>query len=285
MSKKHRTVLITGCSSGIGHQLVSHFLSNQWRVIATLRNAEERKDLFAEEIKAYGNRLSIQSLDVTDPNQRATVASSIPGGGLDCLVNNAGYSQMGALETCDEDQIRAQMEVNLIAPMLFTRTLLPAIRKAQGSIINVSSMMGFVGLPLSSSYCASKGGLSMFTESLYHELRPLGVRVSLIEPGGFRTNFSENTKWGNTPMDVYEKATADGQSLQSQLSSGEGKSPHLVVERIIKIANGDLDSARSRIGIDAVGAAIFSAICPSPLRIKATGWCIEKYIEKKLTDG
>jgi short-subunit dehydrogenase len=174
---------------------------------------------------------------------------------------------MGALETCDEDQIRAQLEVDLIAPILMTRTLLPEIRKAHGTIINVSSMMGFVGFPLSSTYCASKGGLSMFTEALYHEMKAIGVRVALVEPGGFRTNFAENTRWGNQPIAAYEKLTSDGQKIQAKLSSGNGKSPKLVAERIVRIADGEINSARSRIGMDAVISAILAALIPDSLRI------------------
>lgn len=284
MAHKHKTVLITGCSSGIGRLLVTYFLENHWRVIATMRNSEERKSLLDDDARAHGSRLNIQSLDVTDPAQREAVAQSVPSTGLDCLVNNAGYAQMGALETCDEDQIRAQLEVDLIAPMLMTRTLLPEIRKAHGTIINVSSMMGFTGFPLSSAYCASKGGLSMFSEALFHELKPIGVHVALVEPGGFRTNFAESTKWGNQPIAAYEKLTSDGQKVQARLSSGKGKSPKLVAERILKIADGEIKSARSRVGIDAVFSALCSALIPNSVRIALTSKFFEWYFARASDD-
>ena len=131
-----KTVLITGCSSGIGKRLVGAFLEQGWKVIATLRHAEERRDLLGTEAAAYGEQLLIQDLDISQQNDIAAVAASLDGVPLHCLINNAGYALFGALEASEEAQVRQQIEVNLMGPMLLTRALLPSLRSGEGCVIN-----------------------------------------------------------------------------------------------------------------------------------------------------
>ena len=111
---------------------------------------------------------------------------------LDALVNNAGYGLFGVFEELSEDLIRKQMEVNFFGCVLLTQALLPSIRATRGVILNLSSMLGFFAPPMSSLYCASKFAIEGWSESLHFELAPHGVRVVLIEPGSFNTQFGSN---------------------------------------------------------------------------------------------
>ncbi len=266
-----KTVLITGCSSGIGKRLVGAFLERGWKVVATLRNAGERRDLLRAETETYGEQLVIQELDITKQSDISAVAASLEGERLNCLINNAGYALFGALEASEEAQLRQQMEVNLIGPMLLTRALLPSLRSAQGCVINLSSIMGFVGFPLSSAYCGSKAGLAMWSEALRHELAPHNVRVAVVEPGGFRTNFGSNIQWGAGSVDAYRSWTEGYRALQGRLSSGEGRAPAPVVRRIVALASASKVPLRSRVGADSVMSGWMIRLLPEGLRLRVLG--------------
>ena len=266
-----KRVLITGCSSGIGRMLVRSFLDDGWMVVATLRQAADRQEIFADEFAEYPSQLVVKSLDVISHHDRHQIASYVAADGLDCLVNNAGFALFGALENCTEAQIRNQFDVNLIAPILLTRSLLPALRKKQGKVINISSMMGFVGFPLSSAYCSSKAGLGMWSEALKHELEPHGVSVHVVEPGGFRTKFGKNVQWGSEDVSAYRTWTEGYQSLNQRLSAGEGKAPTPVVKRIMKLARGGRLSLRHRVGIDSIISAILKGLVPERIRLVVLG--------------
>src|SRR5437868_4806455 len=199
-----KTVLITGTSTGFGHALVPRFLNVGWTVLATMRNAESRQDLYKDEAAKTADRLFIINLDVAAAEDRAAVAQFIDNrfdGRLDCLVNNAGFGLFGALEDVSEAQIRNQMEVNFFGLVLLTRQLLPHLRRARGRIINVSSVLGYTGMPLSALYAASKFAVEGLSESLDYELRPHGVQVAIVEPGGFRTGFRSNLAYGEKSFD------------------------------------------------------------------------------------
>ncbi len=264
-----KTVLITGCSSGIGRELVSAFLGSGWRVIATMRRLPERRALFKSELSHYKTQLVLQELDVASATDRAKLVLELGDAPLDCLVNNAGFALFGALENAAEEQIIAQINVNLTAPILLTQALLPKLRASKGSIINISSMMSFVGFPLSSIYCTSKAGLSMFSESMYHELAPHGVRVALIEPGGYRTNFSSNIQWSNRNEPAYQKLTEGYKRLQKRISSRKGRSPSSVIQKIVTIAEAkSTTKLKYRIGADSLLSGLFHKLCPNGLRLR-----------------
>lgn len=149
--------------------MTTKFLENGWTVYATMRRANERRAIFEKELATHGNQLYILELDVTSTEDRRAVANALPKG-LDCLINNVGCMFLGALEDCAEEEIRAQFEVNFFAPTLLTQELLPQLREQKGTVINVSSVFGFLTWPLSSVYCASKYALEGLTESLRQEL-------------------------------------------------------------------------------------------------------------------
>jgi len=269
-----KTVLITGCSSGIGTRLVRSFLQQGWRVIATMRKAQDRLELFSDDIQQYGENLIVENLDVTSLTDRTAIVECIKnleGSRLDCLVNNAGYALFGALENCSDEQLREQYDVNLLAPVLLTRAMLPFLRESKGSIINVSSVFSFVGFPMSSTYCSSKAGLSMLSECLKHELEPFGVRVHVVEPGGFRTGFISNGQWAENDIGDYQVQTEGLHKLQTKLSSGQGKDPGPVISRIVSLASSDKGSFRNRVGRDAWVSQVFHKILPDGIRLQFMG--------------
>jgi NAD(P)-dependent dehydrogenase (short-subunit alcohol dehydrogenase family) len=143
--------------------------------------------------------------------------------GLDCLVNNAGYGLAGPLESLSEQQIRQQFEVNFFAPLLLIRDLLPSLRKSGGKVINISSVLGFVGMPLQSLYVASKFALEGLSESLSYELAAHGIQICLVEPGGFRTKFAQNIQWAKGIFDQTSDSVIS-ETSRSTIASSESNS-------------------------------------------------------------
>ncbi len=264
-----QTILITGCSSGFGRELVSVFLEKGWTVIATMRRANERQSLFQSEQTKYGNRLRIISLDVTNAGDRAVTAALIQThcqGKLDCLVNNAGYGLFGAMEDLSEAQIRAIMDVNFFGLLLLTKDLLPALRKARGRVINISSVLGYLGMPLSSLYCASKFAVEGLSEALYHELQPHGVQVAIVEPGRFRTDFGHKQVWGEGCFDAdspYAAQTAAYHELRNKMVTGQGNPVTPVIKAIARLAEMKTMPLRVRCGTDAKQVYALKRLLPA----------------------
>jgi NAD(P)-dependent dehydrogenase (short-subunit alcohol dehydrogenase family) len=267
-----KTVLITGTSTGFGHRLVPRFLDAGWTVLATMRNADRRKDLFKDEAAKVADRLFIINLDVTDAEARAGVARFIEDrfdGRLDCLVNNAGFGLFGALEDVSEAQIRDQMEVNFFGLVLLTRQLLPHLRRARGRVINLSSVLGYTGMPLSSVYAASKYAVEGLSESLYYELRPHGVQVAIVAPGAFRTGFRDNLAYG-------EKSFAESSAYRSQFAAfkryrdareiGTGNPIDPVIDAVMKLAAARKMPLRVRCGKDAKAGYAAKRLLPESLQ-------------------
>jgi NAD(P)-dependent dehydrogenase (short-subunit alcohol dehydrogenase family) len=179
-----RTVLVTGCSTGIGNSCVKVFHREGWNVVATLRQPAA-----ATELRKLDNAL-IAALDVTDP---ASIGSAIQAGldrfgGIDMVINNAGFALYGVFESLDDPDIRRMFDTNLFGAMNVTRGILPHFRSRQaGHIVNISSAGGIFSLPAMSIYCASKFALEGFSEGIYYELAAAGISVKLIEPGGVLT--------------------------------------------------------------------------------------------------
>lgn len=183
---RKQCVLITGCSSGIGQAAARAFLQKNWQVIATARNVDDIADL--EEAGC-----TTLELDVTDPDQVAEVVERTVdiGGAIDCLVNNAGYAQMGPLEDVSTVDLHRQFDVNVYGPHRLTRAALPHMRaQGAGRIINVSSVAGRVSFPGSGAYSGSKYALEAMSDSLRAEVEEFGIDVVLIEPGPVETEFT-----------------------------------------------------------------------------------------------
>jgi NAD(P)-dependent dehydrogenase (short-subunit alcohol dehydrogenase family) len=187
--RNSRVALISGCSGGIGRVIATHLAGAGWVVFAGLRRDESGRA--ADGLRAQG--LHPLPLDVTDPVQCAAAIGRIETdwGHLDALVNNAGIDSLGALEDQPEHALRSVMEVNFFGALELTRRALPLMRRRRRStIVMVSSLSGLLGLPGSSAYCASKFALEGAAEALRNEVARFGVRVCLIEPGGFASAMS-----------------------------------------------------------------------------------------------
>jgi len=192
-----KTVLITGCSSGIGRESALAFLDDGWTVYATARSVED--------IAALGEAgCETAELDVTNENQcRAVVERVISETGrIDCLVNNAGYGQMGPVEEVPTDVVHEQFDVNVYGPHRLIRAVAPHMRERKtGTIVNVSSVAGRLSYPGSGVYSGSKFALEALSDALRPEMEPFDVDVVLIEPGPVDTQFEE------TVVDAAESNT------------------------------------------------------------------------------
>lgn len=185
-----RTILITGCSSGIGLASARLMKERGWHVIATARREDDLAMLRAD------LKVDAVHVEMSDPASVAACAEralTIANGRIDALFNNAAYGQAGAVEDLSVDLLRRQFEVNLFAQHEIIRQLLPQMRRrGQGRIVQCSSVLGLVAAPLRGAYCASKFAMEGLTDSMRMELAGSGVHVSLIEPGPIRTRFVEN---------------------------------------------------------------------------------------------
>jgi NAD(P)-dependent dehydrogenase (short-subunit alcohol dehydrogenase family) len=182
-----KTILITGASSGIGRATAWYFSHKAWNVIATMRQPDRETEL------TRLPNVFVTELDVQKPETINAVIQQGIGrfGGIDVLVNNAGYGEFGLFEAASDEQVRMQFDVNLFGAMQAMRAILPHYReRKQGTIINISSGAGRFTLPLISLYSASKFALEGFSEAVSFELAALNIFVKIVEPGGTNTNFS-----------------------------------------------------------------------------------------------
>ncbi len=181
-----KTWLITGTSTGFGRAIAEEVLQRGERVIATARDPKSVADLVAR----APDRVRALELDVTNPAQiKAAAAEAVTAfGAVDVLVNNAGFSIIGAVEETSDAELRLVMETMFFGPIALTRALLPHFRERRaGTIVNITSVGGVVTSPGFGPYCAAKHGLEAMSEVLAGELAPHGVRVLIVEPGAFRT--------------------------------------------------------------------------------------------------
>jgi NAD(P)-dependent dehydrogenase (short-subunit alcohol dehydrogenase family) len=191
-SQQERSVLVTGASRGFGRMIAATLAGAGYRVFATMRDPRERAGLDAA-LDARGADpagVRVLALDVLDQGSIAAALSSVlavTGGRLDALVANAGIAVVGAFEDTPPGELRRVMETNFFGATETVRAALPALRAAHGRIVLISSDSGIYGSPALSAYAASKHALEGFGESLAYEVGPLGVSVSIVEPGAFRT--------------------------------------------------------------------------------------------------
>jgi len=187
---KLKTVLITGCSSGIGAAAAKVFSDAGWNVVATMRNPAQ-----GEALSALPG-VKVLALDVTDQASiHAAVAQTLAAfGAVDVLVNNAGYAVFGPFELASDEVIKRQFDTNVIGLFSMTKAVLPTMRaQKSGVIINIASVGGLTTFPMFSLYHATKFAVVGFSESLGHELAPLGIRVKVVAPGGVATDFGSRS--------------------------------------------------------------------------------------------
>ena len=210
---------ITGCSTGFGREIAKEVLSRGWRAVVTARDKAKVEDLAEDQESALA-----LALDVTDPAQvRAAVQQAEQKfGGIDVLVNNAGYGYLAAVEEGEDAEIRAMFEANFFGLADTIRAVLPGMRKAgHGHIVNITSVGGIVGFPGSGYYAATKFAVEGLTDSLAKEVAPLGIKVTAVEPGPFRTDWAgRSLKQTGQPIAAYEQ-TAGARRKQTAGYSGQ----------------------------------------------------------------
>lgn len=244
-----KTVLITGASSGFGKDAVRLFQKNGWNVIASMRSPEKETEL------AGLDQVMLVRLDVTDNEsiQHAVGEGVARFGGIDALVNNAGYGSLGVLEAAPEEVVRQQFDVNVFGVIEVIKAVLPHMRSNRsGVIVNVSSMGGRIAFPFSTLYHATKYAVEGISESLQYELEPLGIRVKIVEPGGYRTDFAGRSLAtfgaGNLLdyMPAYDAfaAQVDNWPMSDRIWE--------VAEAIYQAANDHSEQLRYPVGADAV---------------------------------
>ncbi|TPQ17694.1 SDR family NAD(P)-dependent oxidoreductase, partial [Streptomyces sporangiiformans] len=191
--KAVRHWFVTGASGGLGRHLTEHALQRGDRVTATVRRPAALQDMR----ETYGDRLTLETLDITrSADIDKVIGKTLQSAPVDIVVNNAGYAVVGAAEEMTVEQIRDQIEVLLLAPMLITRAFLKPMREQGGGrIIQISSMGGQIGTPTHSSYHAGKWGLEGFTESVSREVADFNIHLTLVEPGATRTGFASALRY------------------------------------------------------------------------------------------
>lgn len=203
MKTRRRVALVTGAGSGIGRACAEQLASAGLKVYGTSRHPGRNHRRGA---------LPMLALDVRhDDSVRACVDRVLTENGrLDVLVNNAGVGMEGAVEDTSLDEIRVVLETNFFGAVRMMRAVLPIMRKRRsGRIINIGSAVGFLPMPYSAAYCASKHALRGFSESLDHEVRGFGIRVSVIEPGFVRTDIVEHSSLAAAPFEPYISARSN----------------------------------------------------------------------------
>lgn len=211
---------ITGCSTGFGREIAREVLARGWRAVITARDPAAVKDI------ATGDNALALALDVTEPAQvRAAVAAAEARfGGIDVLVNNAGYGYLAAVEEGEDREIRNMFEANFFGLADLIRTVLPGMRRAgRGHIVNITSVGGLVGNPGSGYYAATKFAVEGLSEALAKEVGPLGIKVTAVEPGPFRTDWAgRSLKQTANPIEAYAETSG---ARRAQVSGRSGRQP------------------------------------------------------------
>ncbi len=200
--------LITGCSTGLGRALARAVLDRGWRAVVTARRPEQVADIVA----GHEDRALALELDVTDPSAIADVAKQADAafGRIDVLVNNAGYGYLAAIEEGEDQDVRALFDTNVFGLVDLTRAVLPGMRmRRSGHIVNVSSLGGLVAFGATGYYHATKFAVEGLSESLAAEVAPLGIKVTIVEPAAFRTNWS-GPSMRQSPIHIDDYADTAG---------------------------------------------------------------------------
>ena len=242
---------ITGCSTGLGRALAERVLERGERAVLTARDPAKLADLTAP----YGDRALALGLDVTDTAtiDRALSAAEEKFGRIDVLVNNAGYGYFSAIEAGEDAEIRRQFETNVFGLYALTQRVLPAMRaRRSGHIINVSSVGGLVAFPATGYYHASKFAVEAFSESLSKEVAALGIKVTIVEPGAFRTDWAGRSMVvSKTTIDDYDDTVGLRVRTAQGYSGTQPGDPVRAADAMIKAVEADQPPLRLLLGSDA----------------------------------
>src|SRR5690349_16600658 len=220
----NRTWFITGASRGFGRSFAQAALAAGDRVAATARDTSSLEDLVAD----HGDAVLPVELDVTDRDAVFASVASVHDrfGRLDVVVNNAGYGVSGAVEELSEEQARRQLEVNLFGALWVTQAALPILREQRsGWIVQVSSIGGLAAFPLTGIYHASKWALEGLSETLRQEVEEFGIKILMVEPSGFRTDWAGSSMDRADPIDAYQEIDQIAGRRAAQREENNGTQP------------------------------------------------------------
>jgi len=281
--QREKIAIVTGSSTGNGFETSLMLARNGFYTYATMRNLDKSKTITDIATKD-SLPLQVLQLDVTEDKSVKDAIDTILGkrGRIDVVVNNAGYDAFGAVEDLSVEEVKAQFETNFFGAIRVMKAVLPTMRKQRrGTIVNVSSVGGLVGIPLNSAYISSKFALEGFSESMQYELEEFGIKVILIEPGVVKTNFFENSKAAkntassNSPYAELAKKVSEGFKPMLENNSS---SPIQVAEVILKAITSEKVNTRYLVGNDA--AAIVDKKRSSS-DIELQQWIKESLIQQK----
>jgi NAD(P)-dependent dehydrogenase (short-subunit alcohol dehydrogenase family) len=247
--------LITGSSRGLGRAITEAALESGHQVVATARNIIQLQDLK----KTYGDQVITIALDVTDEKAAYNAVQSAIDhfGHLDILVNNAGYGNINSIEETSMTDFRAEIETNLFGTIILTKAALPFMRKRRsGHIIQVSSIGGRIGPIGRGPYATAKWGVEGFSEVLDREVGPLGIKVTIIEPGGFRTDFAGSSSSIHDSILDYDATVGATARFQRDYNGKQPGDPKKAAQAILKIAEMSSPPLRLLLGSDAYNGAL-----------------------------
>jgi NAD(P)-dependent dehydrogenase (short-subunit alcohol dehydrogenase family) len=254
MSTNQRTTwFITGTSSGFGHAFASYALDKGYNVVATARNSAKLKSLVAK----APDRVLALTLDVDRPGDaEAAVNAAIEHfGGIDVLINNAGYGIVGAVEETSDKELRALMETNFFGAVAMIKAALPTLRaQRSGAIVNISSQGGQLSFAGFGAYSASKFALEGMSEALSHEVAPFGVKVLIVEPGNFRTNLLGSGTREMPVMDAYRASVGGTREFAREMHGAQLGDPLKAAAAIDQALAAEKTPLRLQVGEDAVVA-------------------------------
>ena len=249
-----RTWLITGCSRGLGRALADRVIASGDHLVATARDPKT----LAEIVASGAGRVVAQALDVTDADAAGAAVAMAIGrfGGLDIVVNNAGYGNVAPIEDTSIEDFRTQIETNLFGTIIVTTAAIPFFRERRsGHFVQVSSIGGRAGAMGRAPYSAAKFGVEGFSEVLAGELAPFGVHVTIIEPGGFRTDFAGASTKINEGNPAYADTVGKTAAMQRQYDGNQPGDPAKAAAAIIEVTQTDTPPLRLVLGSDAYARA------------------------------
>ncbi|MBB3146449.1 NAD(P)-dependent dehydrogenase (short-subunit alcohol dehydrogenase family) [Phyllobacterium trifolii] len=245
--------LITGSSRGLGRSLAEAVLRAGHKLVATARNPSQLSGL----AERYGDQVRLFELDVTDPAAAdAAVKRAVDTfGRLDVLVNNAGYGNVNAIEDTSIEEFRAQIETNLFGVINVTKAAIPVMREQKsGHIIQFSSVGGRIGALGRAPYSAAKWGVEGFSEVLAKEIGPMGVKVTIVEPGGFRTDFAGASTTIQNGRPEYDATVGVVARFQRNYDGKQPGDPVKAADAVLHITSLDEPPLRLLLGSDAMNA-------------------------------
>jgi short-subunit dehydrogenase len=252
--KRNKTALVTGCSSGIGYSTCLLLARNNFKVYGTVRNLSKAKKI-QEVIDKEKIHLKIILLDVNDSESIQNAIRDIlyDSRKIDVLINNAGYGMFGPIEDITTEDVKLQFETNFFGVIRLIKEIVPIMRKqGNGTIVNISSMVGRFGVPLNAAYVSSKFAIEGLSESISYELAEFGIKIIVIEPGVVQTNFFNNLKINglDTSSPYYELMKKRVSFLKIAMKNSPTSSSQ-VANTILDALNSKRPEFRYVIGIDA----------------------------------